>query len=132
VAADGKRPATRWTRQHPHHTEEGSTAMSDPSNTRNGVKTLGIKLPAELHAQFVLVAQLDGLNLNDAALRAVEFYVESKRSEGDFAARAADALAEIEREAATRRAAIEGLFGSASPSTPADKPARSRKTDTES
>lgn len=105
--------------------------MSELRDSRNGVKTLGIKLPSELHAQFALIAQLDGLNLNDAALRAVEFYVESKRSEGDFAQRAADALAEIEREAAARRSAIEGLFGSEATNTPADKPARSRKTDTE-
>lgn len=105
--------------------------MSEPNDTRGGVKTLGIKLPAGLHAQFTLVAQLDGLNLNDAALRAVEFYVESKRSEGNFAQRAADALAEIEREAAARRAAIEGLFGSEGPSTTDEKPARSRKTSTE-
>lgn len=103
--------------------------MTDP---RNGVKTLGIRLPHELHAQFALVAQLDGLNLTDAILRAVELYVETKRAENDFAQRAADALAEIEREAAARRAAIEGLFGAAEVA-PAAKPAtaRSRKTDTE-
>jgi hypothetical protein len=85
--------------------------MTDSKDTRNGVKTLGIRLPAGLHAQFALIAQLDGLSLTDAILRAVEFYVESKRSESDFAERAATALAEIEREAAARRAAIEGLFG---------------------
>ncbi|GGN20164.1 hypothetical protein GCM10011609_71660 [Lentzea pudingi] len=88
--------------------------MTDP-NGRNGVKTLGIKLPSELHAQFTLVAQLDDLNLGDAVLRAVELYVETKRSAPDFAARAAAALEEIEREAANRRSAIEGLFGEATP-----------------
>lgn len=83
--------------------------MSEPRNI--GVKTLGIKVPDALHAQFALVAQLDGLSLGDAALRAVELYVESKRSESDFAARAQAALEEIEREAAARRGAIQGLFG---------------------
>ncbi|PRY40523.1 hypothetical protein [Umezawaea tangerina] len=98
--------------------------MTDPK--ANGVKTLGIRLPHELHAQFALVAQLDGLNLTDAILRAVEFYVETKRSEGDFAARAQEALAEIEREANSRRAAIQALFGD---SEPADTSAtRSRRT----
>ncbi len=77
-----------------------------------GVKTLGIRLPDELHAQFALVAQLDGLSLTDAVKRAVEFYVEHKRAEGDFAQRAAQALEEIEREAAARRGAIQALFGS--------------------
>lgn len=101
--------------------------MTDPKDARNGVKTLGIRLPGELHAQFALVAQLDGLNLGDAVLRAVELYVESKRSESDFAARAAAALTEIEREAANRRAAIEGLFGDTPPSEKAAG-ARGRKT----
>lgn len=92
--------------------------MTEPRN--GGVKTLGIKLPDALHAQFTLVAQLDGISLGDAALRAVELYVETKRSEPDFAARAQAALEEIEREAAARRGAIQGLFGA---DTPASKPA---------
>ena len=81
--------------------------MTDPSK----VKTLGIRLPDELHTQFALVAQLDGLSLTDAIRKAVELYVETKRSEGDFAERAAAALEEIEREAASRRSVIEALFG---------------------
>lgn len=87
--------------------------MTDPSK----VKTLGIRLPDELHTQFALVAQLDGLNLTDAIRRAVELYVETKRSESDFAERAAAALEEIEREAATRRAVIQGLFGQGAQAT---------------
>ncbi len=83
--------------------------MTDPNKDK--VKTLGIRLPDELHTQFVLVASLDGLSLTDAIRRAVELYVQSKRSEGDFAERATAALEEIEREAASRRSAIEGLFG---------------------
>lgn len=100
--------------------------MSEPKNA--GVKTLGIKLPDALHAQFALVAQLDGFSLGDAAVRAVELYVETKRSESDFAARAWAALEEIERETAARRGAIQGLFGTTQPS---NKPAaaRGRKAD---
>ncbi|MGH4016823.1 MAG: hypothetical protein ACRDSL_23425 [Pseudonocardiaceae bacterium] len=103
--------------------------MTEP---RNGVKTLGIKLPDALHAQFALVAQLDGISLGDAALRAVEHYVQTKRAEGDFAERARQALEEIEREAAARRGAIEGLFGGGEIATPT-KPTgtRSRKAGTE-
>ncbi|MGW3993949.1 hypothetical protein ACWEF6_10720 [Amycolatopsis sp. NPDC004772] len=94
--------------------------MSDPRNVN--VKTLGIKVPDALHAQFALVAQLDGISLGDAALRAVELYVNTKRAESDFAARAEAALEEIEREAAARRGAIQGLFGEAVPAT-TDAPA---------
>lgn len=87
--------------------------MSDPRNS--GVKTLGIKVPDALHAQFALVAQLDGISLGDAALRAVELYVSTKKAESGFAARAQAALEEIEREAAARRGAIQGLFGTEDP-----------------
>jgi hypothetical protein len=108
--------------------------MTDPKDAKNGVKTLGIRLPGELHAQFALVAQLDGLSLTDAILRAVELYVETKRTESDFGQRAAAALAEIEREAAARRTAIEGLFGSNSDQTGTSGKAaggRTRKTGAE-
>ena len=94
---------------------------------KTGVKTLGIRLPDELHAQFVLVAGLDGLSLGDAVKKAVELYVEAKRSEGDFAERAAAVLEDIEREAAARRAAIQGLFGQGAQAAEApaiDKPTR--------
>lgn len=100
-----------------------------------GVKTLGIKVPDSLHAQFALVAQLDGISLGDAAIRAVDLYVATKKAEPDFADRATAALEEIEREAAARRGAIRGLFGAPSgqEATEAAKPAasRSRKVGTE-
>jgi hypothetical protein len=93
---------------------------------RNGVKTLGIKVPDALHAQFALVAQLDGISLGDAAVRAVELYVAAKKAEPDFAARAQAALEEIEREAAARRGAIQGLFGTEAPTTDVADQASSR------
>jgi hypothetical protein len=102
----------------------------DPRNGGN-VKTLGIKIPDALHSQFALVAQLDDISLGDAALRAVELYVQTKRAEPDFAERARKALEEIEREAAARRGAIQGLFGGEENITPQSKPAtttRGRKT----
>src|SRR4051812_29658744 len=93
----------------------------DPRNG-NTVKTLGIKLPDALHAQFALIASLDEISLGDAAVRAVEHYVQTKRAEPDFAERAKRALADIEREAAARAGAIQGLFGGEE-ITPQSKPA---------
>ncbi|MBP2322676.1 hypothetical protein JOF56_003061 [Kibdelosporangium banguiense] len=104
----------------------------DPRNG-NTVKTLGIKLPDALHAQFALVAQLDDDSLGDAAVKAVELYVQTKRAEPDFAERARKALEEIEREAAARAGAIQGLFGGGD-IAPQGKPTsttRSRKTGSE-
>jgi metal-responsive CopG/Arc/MetJ family transcriptional regulator len=90
--------------------------MTEPtSKTTPGVKTLGVKLPDGLHSQFSLVAQLNGLSLNDAVLEAVKAYVEQNRSQKDFAERAAAVVAEIEREAEARRGAIQALFGEEGP-----------------
>jgi hypothetical protein len=94
------------------------------TETKNGgVKTLGIKVPDSLHAQFALLAQLDGISLGDAALRAVELYIAAKKAEPDFNARAQAALEEIEKEAAARRGAIQGLFGD----NAAEQPSATRK-----
>lgn len=98
--------------------------MSEPANKVPGVKTLGIRLPDELHAQFVMVASLDGISLTDAIRRAIEHYVAAKQSEPDFQARVAAALEEIEREASGRKNAIEALLGQtvqAAGATPAKK-----------
>lgn len=106
---------------------KGVRLVTDP-NGKNSVKTLGIKLPPELHAQFALVASLDGLSLTDAIRRAVELYVESKQSESGFAARAQQALEEIEREAAARREAITALFGSDTQAEDAKATGRTRRS----
>ncbi len=105
--------------------------MTEP---KNGVKTLGIKVPDALHVQFTLVAQLEGISLNDGAVRAVELYVATKKAEPGFNERAQAALDEIEKEAAVRRGAIQGLLGSddaTGDTVTADKPGttRGRKTD---
>jgi hypothetical protein len=95
--------------------------------TPGAVKTLGVKLDDQLHMQFALVAQLDGLSLNDAVKAAVRLYVETKQAQPDFAARAASALEEIEREAAARRGAIQALFGQSVPAAGDTKPSAKRK-----
>jgi hypothetical protein len=103
--------------------------MTEPRN--GGVKTLGVKLSDVLHSQFSLVAQLDGISLGDAVVRAVEHYVQAKRAESDFAERAQQALEEIEREAAARRGAIQGLFGDGDIAAPSKPVGRGRKAGTE-
>jgi hypothetical protein len=101
--------------------------MTEASPTASqGVKTLGIKLPDELHAQLVLIAQLDGLSLTDAIRQAIDYYIERKRGEGDLAARAAQALGEIEREAAMRRDALQALFGPQAQTAPTPVEAQPR------
>jgi hypothetical protein len=89
--------------------------MSEPAGKGPGVKTLGIRLPDDLHAQFALVAQLDGISLTDAIRRAIETYVATKQAEPNFQARVTAALEEIEREATGRKSAIQALLGQTAP-----------------
>ncbi len=85
--------------------------MTEAQGQQGGFKTIGVKLPDELHAQLVLVASLDGMSLTDAIRAAIDGYIERKKGEGDLAERAARALEEIEREATARRGALQALFG---------------------
>jgi hypothetical protein len=82
--------------------------VTEPSG---GVKTLAIRLPDELHAQLVLVAQLDGVSLAEAIRRAVEAEITRRRDGGELAAQAQAALEAIEHEAASRKAALSALLG---------------------
>lgn len=103
------------------------------TETTGGVKTLAIRLPDELHAQLVLVAQLDGVSLAEAIRQAVEASINRRREAGELATRAQAALEQIEQESATRRAALQALLGpaAAQPAAPAEaeapKPAGRRR-----
>jgi len=92
--------------------------MTEPGRA-GGHKTLAVKLPPDLHAQLELVSGLEGLSMGAALLRSVELYVETRRSQPDFAARATEAVAAAEAEAAARRSAIQSLLGQ----TAGDEPA---------
>ncbi|MFL6137404.1 MAG: toxin-antitoxin system HicB family antitoxin [Frankiaceae bacterium] len=73
------------------------------------MKTMAIRLDDGLHAQLAVVAQLEGQSLNDAIRLAVEAYIGQRKTA--LKGHADDALAAIERDAATRREAITALFG---------------------
>lgn len=83
--------------------------MTEPK--AGGHKTLAVKLPPGVHAQFELICGLEDIPMGTGLLRAVELYVEIKRGEADFAERAARAVADAERAAAERRQAIQALLG---------------------
>jgi hypothetical protein len=71
---------------------------------------MAIRAEDELHAQFVILAQLDGIPLSEELLQALEAHVTRRRSEAGFADKARAVLEEIDREAAARRDAISSLF----------------------
>jgi len=75
------------------------------------VKTLAIRLEEEQHAQLGMIAKLEELTVTDAIRQAIDQWIESKRSNPELQARAEAVLADIERDAATRRGAINALLG---------------------
>lgn len=101
------------------------------------MKTTAIRLEDELYAQLLVVAQLESQTVTDAIRIAVIGYIEQRKT--SLSSHADVALAEIEREAALRRAAITALFGNgngtSAPTAPAEtdtpsaprSPSRARK-----
>jgi predicted transcriptional regulator len=74
------------------------------------MKTLAIRLEDDTHAQLSMLAQLEELTVTDAIRQAIDSYIEAKRSQPELTARAEAVLADIDRDAASRRDAIASLF----------------------
>ena len=89
------------------------------------MKTLAIRLEEDQHAQLGMIAQLEELTVTDAIRQAIEQWIEARRSNPQLQARAEAVLADIDRDAATRRDAIATLLGSKAP-TSASAPAKRR------
>jgi hypothetical protein len=87
------------------------TEASPGANQGGGGKTLGVKLSDKVHAQLVLIAGLEQMSLIDLVRKAIDVFLDHKRSDQTLAARAAEAAREVEREAALRRDALNALFG---------------------
>jgi hypothetical protein len=72
-------------------------------------RNVALKLDEATYAQVGVLAKLHGHALPDELRQAVTDHLERQRSE--LAERSAEVLADIEREAAARRSAIESLLG---------------------
>jgi len=89
------------------------------------MKTVAIKVEDDLHAQLLLVAQLEGTTLTDVIRQAVEQYVEGLKTGDGLAAKAKSLLDDIDRDVATRREAVRSLLGQLEPEmAPNPKPSR--------
>lgn len=94
------------------------------------MKSLAIRLDDELHARLSVIAQLEEITVSDAIRRAIEDYLQHRRSAPEVAAKADAMLAEIERDAETRRQAISSLFASEQSEQSEQPPAKPRPTRT--
>jgi len=104
--------------------------MSEPdtsTNGKNGVKTLGIRFQPALHTQMTVIAQLRGHSFQDEVIAASEAHVEQAKSDPELLGRIQAAIADIDRDAASRRDALAALFSpepTSESDTPAEQPAQ--------
>ena len=99
--------------------------MSYPDETTKGVKTLGIRLKPDVHAQLSFIAQLRGGSITDEIQAAIVAHIQASGSDPDLKGKADAVRAEMEREAAARQEAIATLFaGTGSPETGAARGSR--------
>ena len=89
--------------------------LDNGSTGRSGVKTLAIRLEPDLHAQLSLIAQLRGATITDEIKAALEAHIAAAKTMPELSGRADAVLADIERDASARRAAIATLFGTTEP-----------------
>jgi hypothetical protein len=89
--------------------------LDNGSTGRSGVKTLAIRLEPDLHAQLSLIAQLRGATITDEIKAALEAHIKAAKTMPELSGRAEAVLADIERDATARRAAIATLFGTTEP-----------------
>jgi uncharacterized membrane-anchored protein YjiN (DUF445 family) len=92
------------------------------------VKTLGVRVDEELHAQLTFIAQLTDSTIADEIRRSIEERVVAAQSDPELIARAEEVRAEIEREAQARQQAIAGLFGSLAVGSETASPRPARRT----
>lgn len=102
--------------------------MSTPEEMTRGAKTLGVKLQPDVHAQLSFIAQLREGTITDEIQIAIAEHIARAKTDPELASKAAQARADIEREAAARQQAIATLFNSAEP-TPGPRPRRTPKGD---
>jgi hypothetical protein len=96
--------------------------MPTPDESAKGVKTLGIRLQPDVHAQLSFIAQLREGTITDEIQIAVAEHIAHAKNDPELRGRADAARAEIEREAAARQKAIAGLFAGAESPAPSGDP----------
>jgi hypothetical protein len=82
---------------------------------KNGFKTLGIRFQPALHTQMTVIAQLRGRSFQDEVIAASEAHIAQAKSDPALVTRIRAAIADIDRDAASRRDALAALFSTTEP-----------------
>lgn len=107
--------------------------MSDQSETplyagsASPMRTLAVRMTDDLRAQLDVIAQLNDRSVTEEIRIALEAWVETSKSDPKVLQRAETVRAEIEREALTKRNAINAIFDGATPAKAS--PRTSKKVD---
>ena len=87
------------------------------------IRPLSVRMRDSARVQLEVLSQLNGRSVTEEVRLALEAWIEKSKSDPTVQARAEEARADVEREAAVRRGAIEAIF-----SPVPDKPTRRGKT----
>jgi len=83
-----------------------------PAGSSGQLRTLAVRITEELRAQLDIIAQLTGRTATEEIRLALEYWIEKTRADPAILKKAEAVRAEIERDAETRRKAIEAIFSS--------------------
>ena len=94
------------------------------------MRTLAVRITDDLRAQLDLIAQLNDRSVTEEIRLSLEDWIERSKSDPNVLKRAETVRAEIEREATTKRNAIEAIFAKELPkkTTPPSRDAAKDKT----
>ena len=88
--------------------------MSDSTRATSAgygqIKTLAVRLSEDVRAQLDIIAQLNDRTVTDEIRLAIEAWIEKTKSVPSVLQRAQFVRDQIDREAATKRGAIEAIF----------------------
>ena len=94
------------------------------------MRTLAVRITDDLRAQLDVIAQLNDRSVTEEIRLSLEDWIERSKSDPNVLARAETVRADIEREATTKRNAIEAIFAKGPPKkvTPPSREAAKDKT----
>lgn len=91
--------------------------MSDPItlpgsdyNPGDAIRPLSVRMTETARVQLEILADLNGRSLTEETKLALESWIEKSKSDPKVLERAEQVRSKIEREAATRRGAIDSIF----------------------
>jgi uncharacterized membrane-anchored protein YjiN (DUF445 family) len=90
-----------------------------PYGSSPQMRTLAVRISDDLRAQLDLIAQLNDRSVTEEIRLSLEDWIERSKSDPNVLKRAEAVRADIEREAATRRNAIEAIFATEKKQKPA-------------